>query len=97
MIVIFRDKGITAGEVSDALNKNNMLFSISGLERSTGKLVRGLFLIKKIDKHGRMTDGDDEDTEYVREKLEDDLGTEITEIDDDDDVRFVRFRARRLK
>lgn len=88
MIVVFANKEINTRDVSKVLADVNGRFKVSAVKRKNGKTLRGCVKIVEIDKHGKQISEDDEDTEYVREKLEDTLGEEILEIDDNDDVRF---------
>lgn len=86
MIVVFANKRITTKDVSNVLSKSR--FKVSAVKRTNGKLVGGCVKIKEFYRSGKQVPEDDEDTEYVREKLEDTLGEEILEIDENDDMRF---------
>lgn len=86
MIVVFANKKITANNVSNVLSKSR--FKVSAVKGTNGKFVSGCVKIKELYRNGTQVPEDDEDTEYVREKLEDALGVEILEIDENNDIRF---------
>ncbi len=88
MIVVFANKKVTPKDVSDALSKVGGKFKVFAVKNKNGKIVSGCAKVVKIGKNGKPIDHDDEYVDYVRETLEDDLGEEILEIDDNDDIRF---------
>ena len=88
MIVVFANVKINVSDVSKVFSGHSKRFKVSAVKNANGKILSGCVKITEFDKKGKKVSADDEDVDYVREKLEDALGEEILEIDDDDDLMF---------
>ncbi len=88
MIVVFAYAETGVSDVSKVFPGNSKRFKVSAVKNADGKILSGCVKISEFDKKGKRVSADDEDVDYVREKLEDALGEEILEIDEDDDLMF---------